>query len=621
MTSSRASSQSLGGLERGKACISCRRRKIRCDGVRPTCGQCIRGNRLDDCEYTDGQGRSRTSMLEQDIVRLQARVQELEHPEHTTPAVALHHPYSSSSDVPQSSSVLLGFQPSYISASISSASSSETCKSFHVHHHAFSSYSAASSPTIPLTWGDFRQSSWWAKEEPPTQIILESLDNILPYADELGFFLHIPRLRNTLMTASSRGIPIALQNAIVLLCLHTTETNQPAFEQTVLSRCLRQLPDILPSCSSSTRDLLNVLQTEVLLAYYLFRVGRVVEAKYHSSAAAGLVLSFRLHSSLPPEGESGPPSDMRFNIFRTTFPSPVDDIEQTEAIYAFWNVFARDKSMSAVLGVPPSIGISVRVSVPWPGQMQEVSLVNQDTHFTERRQGIGQVDTIQQFLADGQSEKGDLDSALAFHAKAAVLLDEVNHLVELYTSDPRVQETQSFRAQFTSLDALIQHMQAFIPSNASLTNEASPSSSQSILTPPSPRLVSRHSVYIQSLLSLATIRLHSPFRDSYLSNAKIVRAAVLIARALQCVNVNTLQYFDPDIIIWINASFVICAEITRLRALTAWPTQFPVHGEGLVHDLRTLLGVLRAIADRCPVLALRTKLETVLPRLEYLGTL
>lgn len=53
---------------------------------------------------------------------------------------------------------------------------------------------------------------------------------------------------------------------------------------------------------------------------------------------------------------------------------------------------------------------------------------------------------------------------------------------------------------------------------------------------------------MQSLLSLATIRLHSPFRDSYLSNAKIVNAAVLIAHALQSVSVNTLQYFDPVIV-------------------------------------------------------------------------
>jgi hypothetical protein len=54
---------------------------------------------------------------------------------------------------------------------------------------------------------------------------------------------------------------------------------------------------------------------------------------------------------------------------------------------------------------------------------------------------------------------------------------------------------------------------------------------------------------MQSLLSLATIRLHSPFHETYaLSNAKIVAAAVLIARALQHVNVNTLQYFDPVVV-------------------------------------------------------------------------
>ncbi|KAG1809617.1 uncharacterized protein BJ212DRAFT_1484318 [Suillus subaureus] len=605
--SSSTLSQPFGGLQRGKACIACRRRKVRCDGARPTCGQCIRGNRLDDCEYTDGQGRSRTHMLEQDIARLKARVQELEHPENSTPVVALHHPYSSP-DFSQGSSDPFGFQPSYISASISSTSSPE----------------ASSSSSAQTTWDDFSPSSWWAQEEPPSQIVLESLNKISPYVDELGFFLHIPRVRNTLVTAS-HDIPVALQNAIILLCLHITETKQTAFELTVLSRCLRQLADIIPSCSTSTRDLLNVLQTEVLLTYYLFRVGRIVEARYHSGAAASLVLAFQLHSSPAPEGEPNALADvqfMSFDTFRTTVQKPVDDIEQREAIHAFWNVFTRDKSMSAVLGVAPSIGRSIRVSIPWPGQMQEANLSDQDIHLTSRKQGIGpQVDIVQQFLIDGQNENGDCDSALAFHAKAAVLLDEVNNLVEQYTSDSRVQETQSFRAKFMSLDTLIQHLQAFIPSNPSLTTETSPSSSQSSLTSASPHLVSRYTVCMQSLLSLATIRLHSPFRETYaLSNAKIVTAAVLIARALQCVDVNTLQYFDPVVIIWINASFVIHAEITRLRALKSWPTQFPVRDEGLVQALRTMLGVLRDIADHCHVLTLRTKLETALPLLEYLGT-
>lgn len=604
--SSSTPSQPLGGLQRGKACIACRRRKVRCDGTRPTCGQCIRGNRLDDCEYTDVHGRSRTHMLEQEIVRLQARVHELEHPEHITPAVALHHPYSSP-DVPQDSSVQFGFQPSYMFGSTSSSSSPE----------------ASSSSSAQTTWGDFSPSSWWTQEEPSSQIVLESLNKILPYVDELGFFLHIPRLRNTLMTASSSRIPNALQNAIILLCLHITETKQTAFEPTLLSRCLGQLADIIPSCSTSTRDLLNVLQTEVLITHYLFRVGRTVEAKYHLGAAASLVLAFRLHSSSLLEGETNTPTDMQyisFDIFRTTLPNPVDDIEQTEAIHAFWSVFTQDKSISAVLGVPPSIDRSIRVSIPWPGQMQEVNSSDQDIHLTSHKQGIEpHMDTRQQFLIDGPSEGGDSDSALAFHAKAAVVLDEVNNLVEQYRSDSRVQQTQSFQVRFTSLETLIQHLQASLPFKLSLSaTEASPSSSRSSLTPPLPHVVSRRSIYMQSLLSLATIRLHGPFRESHLlSNVEIVTAALFIARALQCVNVSTLQYFDPDIIIWIEASFVIHAEITRLHA---WPSQFPVRDERLVRALRTVLGVLRDVADRCPVLTLRTKLETVLPLLEHLGT-
>jgi len=447
----------------------------------------------------------------------------------------------------------------------------------------------------------------------------------LPYADELGFFLHIPRVRDSLVASSSRRIPIALQNAIILLHLHITET-KTAFELTLLSTSLRQLADIIPSCSASTRDLLHVLQTEVLLTFYLFRVGRTVEARYHSGAAASLILAFRLHSSSPSEGEPNTPADMQimsFDIFRTILPNPIDDIDQTEAIHAFWNVFTLDKSMSAVLGVPPSIGRSIRVTVPWPGRMQEVNLSDQDIHLMNRGRGTGPgVDTVQQFLDGGQNEKGDSDSALALHAKAAVLLDKANNLVEQYTSDSRVQDTQSFRTQFMSLDILIQRLQASVPSSPPSTTETLPSSSQSSLTPSSSHFVSHHSVCMQSLLCLATIRLHSPFRESYpQSNAKIVTAAMLIARALQCVNVNKLQYFDPVIIIWINASFVIHAEITRLHALKAWPTQFPVHGEeGLIQALRTVLGVLRDIADHCPVLTLRTKLETVLPLLEYLDT-
>ncbi|KAJ7646877.1 hypothetical protein FB45DRAFT_677487, partial [Roridomyces roridus] len=65
----------------------------KCDGVKPVCGQCTRAPKDDDCEYQEGRSRSRTKVLEDTVARLEARLQELEHPEENTPSVTLYDPY------------------------------------------------------------------------------------------------------------------------------------------------------------------------------------------------------------------------------------------------------------------------------------------------------------------------------------------------------------------------------------------------------------------------------------------------------------------------------------------------------------------------------------------------
>ncbi|TDL21439.1 hypothetical protein BD410DRAFT_829157 [Rickenella mellea] len=66
-------------LPLGKACLTCRRRKIRCDGTRPVCAQCARANRPADCEYTD-RGRVTTEILEEEITLLEGHLRELQNP-------------------------------------------------------------------------------------------------------------------------------------------------------------------------------------------------------------------------------------------------------------------------------------------------------------------------------------------------------------------------------------------------------------------------------------------------------------------------------------------------------------------------------------------------------------
>ena len=74
------------------ACVLTRHSSQKCDGQKPICGPCLAHPRDDDCEYTDGPGRSRTKVLEDTVSRLEARLQELEHPESSTPSVQLHDP-------------------------------------------------------------------------------------------------------------------------------------------------------------------------------------------------------------------------------------------------------------------------------------------------------------------------------------------------------------------------------------------------------------------------------------------------------------------------------------------------------------------------------------------------
>ncbi|EED78357.1 predicted protein, partial [Postia placenta Mad-698-R] len=71
---------------------------MKCDGIRPICGQCICTDREMDCEYTDGPMRSPTQLLEDKIAQLESQIYDLEHPEETAPSVLLHRPRTSSSE-------------------------------------------------------------------------------------------------------------------------------------------------------------------------------------------------------------------------------------------------------------------------------------------------------------------------------------------------------------------------------------------------------------------------------------------------------------------------------------------------------------------------------------------
>ncbi|KAF8997623.1 hypothetical protein BDQ17DRAFT_1428961 [Cyathus striatus] len=85
-------------IQRGTACVNCRRRKMKCDGIHPVCGPCAHSGHSEDCEFTASMSHlSQSQILEQNIAMLEARLEELQQAERNgAPAVQLSDPYTAS---------------------------------------------------------------------------------------------------------------------------------------------------------------------------------------------------------------------------------------------------------------------------------------------------------------------------------------------------------------------------------------------------------------------------------------------------------------------------------------------------------------------------------------------
>ncbi|CAE6434361.1 unnamed protein product [Rhizoctonia solani] len=65
-------------LQRGSACLSCRKRKLKCDAVRPACRKCTTAGRADECQYDDGKQKTRTQLLQEKVKELEEKLKSLE---------------------------------------------------------------------------------------------------------------------------------------------------------------------------------------------------------------------------------------------------------------------------------------------------------------------------------------------------------------------------------------------------------------------------------------------------------------------------------------------------------------------------------------------------------------
>ncbi|KIK79728.1 hypothetical protein PAXRUDRAFT_833952 [Paxillus rubicundulus Ve08.2h10] len=394
-------SRDIGSLQRGKACLSCRRRKMKCDGIRPICTQCTRGDRAEDCEYTDGNRRPRTLVLEEDIARLRARVQELENPQNAIPSIELYPPYMSPSTANPSVSGT-PYQPSM---------------------EPPSAFLSTSSPTTSST------DSGWGYDGPPQRNVQQCLTILAPHAAELGLFLNIDRLR-----AQNTRIFPGLHSTLTLWSTYLSQRHVNVSEQNLefalLSHAQHRISDAL-TVGSSTQDpqvFMHIIQTEALISCHLQRTGEPLGARYHASAALSLALGLRLHLR---SGEA--PSAHLFDFVGHSYPQlppPLDATEEKERVDAFWTVYTLDRCLGDIYNGPPGMNHAMMITAPWPSS--DWSNEGQSSFMTSSV-NVTNTNTVLQFLT-GQDRDLSGDSPLGLQAKASVLLSEAASIAASYAA-------------------------------------------------------------------------------------------------------------------------------------------------------------------------------------------
>lgn len=527
--------------------MNCRFLKIKCDGSKPICGPCLRHPKDDACEYSDGPGRSRTKALEDQVSRLEARLQELENPEASTPSVKLHDPYApyeprkiSRSPPPQlflpvdtmlTVGPLSPFSPTSTSSSLPSGSSGPSGPS--------------KSPLRQLP----TNSPFLGTEEPSFLLIQNLMDKFLPHASEFGFFLHVPTFRQTaLLTAPfgdhARPTP-ALLSVVYLWGVHLSRSDALLLqEHAFLTRAVQHVATDM--IGSHPNRVVHTLQAHILLAYYFFITGRYLEAKCQSSSAVSLALGSGLHK-LRSANVTALPALGVFNEHTIRLEPHRSDIEEGERINAFWAALTLHKIITVALDpitICGAMEAPINVDVPWPLDMEQYA----QGQLGPDVRGNG---TTKRFTYGYPSETDDSSSAARL-AKASILLHRTCYLAATYNPNMQQREMQGYVASFQVVTRLIEELRSQLPALSG--HEAG-----------DPMI--RHLILTHALLDAALIKLHTPF--SYGHSVSKQQCLSSARNIVKCggLNLQEVGYLNPVMgMVWMNACFIFIDEISRIRA-------------------------------------------------------
>ncbi|KAF8169862.1 hypothetical protein K438DRAFT_1941215 [Mycena galopus ATCC 62051] len=499
-------------LSKSQACFNCRRRKVKCDGKKPVCTPCARflAGGLHDCEYTET-GLAQSQVLEEKISIIESRIRELEKPNERT-SVGLHRPYQSSSSNP-------GFDE--------------------------------------FGPGPSASRSQYHPPQPQSPGLFEAL--FLRHSSRLRFFLD-PQMFEAL---SAGAAPIqlacpALLGVIYLWGAHLSRSDTVP-KASLLSDALRSSARSL-SNNNCPDAILQTMQAEMLLAQYFFHNARMLEGKYHASAAMSIALSSGFHKIRSADA---------VDLMLTTADS---DVREGDRINAFWTVLTLNNTWLTADGSPPNVLYAV-VDTPWP----------LDIHADSQVLPLHSSATIENFLSNLPD---DGTSLVALHAKAAIAFEQASRLAVGFTENTAHRNSNTFTSEFRNLDRVIETLKQTLPPLDSETD-----GSHSLLV-------------IHTLTQVATIQLHNPFcLTDELSRSRVISAARTVVELIRQTNLRSdFGYIDAIVgTLWMAACQVFITELSRVRH-----GSFEAENVQQFHDaVETLLAAMSVFARDCRMIELQ----------------
>ncbi|KAJ7728480.1 hypothetical protein B0H16DRAFT_1382943 [Mycena metata] len=395
-------------LHKGKACIACRRRKTKCDGVRAVCGPCSKySTGYEDCEYSED-GPTQSQLLEEQISILQSRIEELEGVR--TSSIKLLKPVSRSPPTSQATVAAKGMRLRPLLS--------------YFHSQQTSGISAAVK-TLQV--------------ELPFIVLQGLVHNFLHNATCFGFFLDVEAFHDAVMSPTGHLLPPVLLNVMYLWGVHLSQDARiTAYEPVFLAHALRSTAHSLTGTHS--RTILHSIQASVLLAHYFISSARFLEARYHISAAVSLALSAGLHRICTP-----PEEDRMFGGMRPVadaLPPPKSTVEEGERVSALWAVLNLNNCWASAGGSASNVSYSESViNTPWPMDVR-------DYVETPSRKSKG---TVRRFLS-GLPDDATSDAALL--AKATLLYAEASRMGAHY----RATGVSPNSAESSSLDQILDEL-------------------------------------------------------------------------------------------------------------------------------------------------------------------